>query len=339
MKNYRYFLLLLILALGAVWLIARRGSQTMSAADTRFAFKDTAAITKIFIRDRDGRTATLTREAGGTWRANGNSNARPDGIANLLNTIYKVFVVKPVPRTAYDNVMESFRNPAKTVEIYTTDPQKPAHKYAICPAPQKVGTYMLLDGSQEPFVVGVPAFEGSLIQRYITHAEQWRSRSVLDYQPDQVAWIKADYRLQPEHSFMLRVNDNAKNDYTIEPLSAQYARPNARSRAMAIDSLLWSLHDKSVETYVNDYPQLDSLEKATPYCHYTVGGKDGSRQTLIVFLAPITRRAKQQSDGKGNLLQYDNERYFAFVNEGKSLAIIQRYVFDNALKKYSDLVE
>ncbi len=338
MKRYHYLLLLLVLALGAAWLALSRNSQTLSAADTRFALKDTAAITKIFIRDRDGRTATLQREAIGKWLVNGTGEARHDGIDNLLSTIYKVFVVKPVARAAYDNVMSSFKDPAKTVEIYTHNANKPARKYHICPAPNKA-TYMLLDGSTEPYLVGVPAFEGSLLQRYFTHAEQWHNRTVFDYAPDQVAWIKADYRLNPEKSFLLHVQDNAKNEYTITTLDPKYARATAQPNRLAIDSLLWSLKDKAVESYVNDYPKLDSLEKAKPYCHYSIGGKDGSTHTMIVFLAPITRRAKQQSDGKGNLLQFDNERYFAFVQQGKALAIIQRYVFDEVLKSYADLVE
>lgn len=339
MKTYHYLAILVLLAIAAFFAVRSRNPQTLDAADTQFAWKDTAAITKIFIRDRDGRTATLARQSKDTWTVNGGSKARQDGIATLLSTIYKVFVVKPVPNTAYDNVMESFKNPAKTIEIYTNNPNKVARKYDIGAAvPNKGGTYMLLDGSQQPYIVSIPAFEGYLLPHYFTQLEQWRSRTVFDYQPDQVAWIKADYHAQPEHSFLLRVNNNAKNDYTISPLDPKYDLKGS-PRGTAIDSLLWSLSNKEVETYLNDYPKLDSLEKAQPYCHYTVSGKDGSTHTMIVFLAPITRRAKQQSDGKGKLIQFDNERYFAFVNEGKDLAMIQRYVFDNILKKYGDLVK
>lgn len=339
MKTYHYLLLLLLLTIGAVFAMRSRNNQTTQAADTRFAFKDTADITRIHILDRDGRKANLVRQANGKWRVNDRVNARQDAVNILLSTIYKVFVIKPVPNTALENALNSCENPAKTVEIYTDNPDQAAQRYYIgAPAPNKMGTYMLLDGSERPYIVGIPAFEGYLLPRYFTHEEQWRDRTVFNYAPDQVAWIKADYHNTPQHSFLLTVKDNAKNEYSIEPLDPKYKRIG-NPQAMAIDSLLWSLGNKEIEAYANDYPKLDSLEKAQPICHYTVAGKDGTQHTAIIFLAPITRRAKQQSDGRGNLLQFDNERYFAFVNEGKDLAIMQRYVFDNVLKTYGDLVK
>lgn len=339
MKTYYYPALLLLLAVAAFFAMRSRSNQTMQAADTQFAFKDTAAISKIRILDRDGRTATIVRQTNNKWRVNDRVTARKDGIDNLLSVIYKVFVIKPVPNSAYENALKSCTNPAKTVEIYTDNPNQVAHKYYIgAAAPNQSGTYMLLDGSQRPHIVGIPAFEGYLLQNYFTPEEQWRSRTVFDYAPDQVAWIKADYKTEPQQSFLLTVNDNAKNDYTIEPLDPKF-KSKGIIQGASVDSLLWSLSNKEIESYANDYPKLDSLEKAQPYCRYTVAGKDGQTHTMIIFLAPITRRAKQQADSNGKPLQFDNERYFAFVNQGRDLAIMQRYVFDNVLKKYSDLVK
>lgn len=334
-RNYSYILALLLLGFLAFWAIKNgKNIKTLGNAETAFAFKDTADIQQIKITDRETRKVLLQKQLDGKWRVNEQYAARKDGIAQLLKTLYKLQVVSPSAHAAKAKVLEALKNPLRTVEIFTDNPQEPARTiYIGSSGPDGKGNYALIKGQDNPYVVSLPAFEGQITPVFFTQEMTWRDRTVFDYTADQIGSVRMDYTQMPQYSFEIRNMGSGR--YNIAPLNEAY-KMDATPNVDEIAKYMNAFGNKQSEAFLNDYPQLDSLEKATPYCRLTVKTKDGQSNQVIIFTAPVTARSKAQSDAAGRPMKYDIDRYFAFINEGHDLVIIQTFVFGQLFKKYSD---
>ncbi len=92
------FTILLILAVVSIFIYKSKHNSTTVDEDARnFKFKDTAAITKIFIADKEGDKAVITRTAKG-WIVNDKYNCRSDAVINLMEAIKRVEVKMPVEK-------------------------------------------------------------------------------------------------------------------------------------------------------------------------------------------------------------------------------------------------
>lgn len=335
-KNLLYLITLLILAGLAFWATKTgKNLQTTSKSETAFAFKDTAAIQQIRITDRDTRKVLLQKQPNGSWVVNEKQYpARKDGIAQLLKAIGKLQVLSPAAYAAQPKIMESLKNPSKTVEIFTDNLQQPAHKFYIGPSgPEGNGNYALIEGRQRPYIITIPAFEGQIIPIFFTQEMTWRDRTIFNYTANQITAVKIDYTQAPAHSFEIKNNGN--NQYSIAPLNETY-KVETPSNTQKIEEYLNLFVNRQAEAFMNDYPNLDSLEKATPYCRLTLTTKDGNSNQIVIFTAPVTPRTKLQSSADGKPMKYDIDRYFAFINQGHDLTIIQTFIFGPLFKKYTD---
>ena len=109
-KNRIILFLALALAIVTIGLILQKNKGTIEENLTGFAVIDTAAITKIFLADKNNHSVTLKKNADATWTVNDKYKARPDGIKTLLSTIKNLAVKTRVAKAAY-NV--GFRSPGQ----------------------------------------------------------------------------------------------------------------------------------------------------------------------------------------------------------------------------------
>ena len=77
---------------------------------------------------------------------------------------------------------------------------------------------MLLDGSDEPFIMHIPYFNGYLTPRYgiqggIVEEKSWRKRTVFDIDKDSINSISINNLQHPELSFCLQLHPTLLFDY------------------------------------------------------------------------------------------------------------------------------
>src|SRR5688572_16313204 len=115
-------ILILVVLVGlSVYLYTSKSRSSTVDGDARnFSFKDTAAITRIFIADKDNNRATIVRNRNG-WVVNDKYPCRSDAILNLLEVIKHVEVKMSVPKEAKENVIKYMSFNAIKVEIYADD--------------------------------------------------------------------------------------------------------------------------------------------------------------------------------------------------------------------------
>ncbi len=328
-KNTLYIIVLLVLVAVAYYVYTTKGSKSSISNRLKdFAVEDTSSIDKIIISNKNGSVLKLTK-TNGQWMANDTIKARKDMIRTLLETIKRVSIKSPVNKAMKDNVMKQLATGAVQVEIFVDgDLEK---KYFVGGATQDgLGTFYLLDNSDEPIVAHIPGFDGYLTVRYNTNQEVWRDREVFRYFPQNIDIITIDYPNLKKESFSLRISGkdyisltNGAGDTATGNINGEYLR-----------NYLINYTDVQYENIANA-KKIKLGEVLLPenlICTITVFDKSGTSKKVELFRRFFDG---QNFIASGNENDLDQNRMFIRVN-GKDVYNAQYNAFSKLIVRYSD---
>lgn len=302
-------------------------NSTVNADERDFKFKDTAAITKIFIADKEGDQATLVRTKNG-WVVNNKYPCRRDALMNLMETIKHIEVKMPVTKNAKPGVLKTMSSTAIKVELYAGE-EKVKQYYVGHETPDSEGTYVLLsdpetnENYKDPFVAFIPGFQGFLIPRFIAKEGEWRDRMVIGLTPPQIKQIKLQNSEYPDSSFTInlintttfKLKDASGNDMDFDPdKMKQYL---AYFQNLSYEALL-SGSNKKLE---------DSLAKANPFITLSISTNNFKTSDYKFYYKKPTSLIPEH----GVVYKYDPDRLYLRFDYDKELALIQYFVFGKIL--------
>ena len=90
------------------------------------------------------------------------------------------------------------------------------------------------------------------------------------------------------------------------------------------------------EAYENEYPYIDSIRTSKAFCKLKITAKNGKTKQLNIHHRDVNKRTKKQVDVNGVAMDYDSDRYFAFIEGQDDMFLIQDYVFGKVFKHFSD---
>ena len=329
-KNLLPILLLLVLGGAAAYFYLTKSGSTLQPELTNYALKDTAAITKIFLADKQGNKILLERESSKKWMVNKDFIARQDGINNILDAIARVEIKTPINKAAYETILKRLSSIGIKVEIYT-DSDSPAKVYYVGgPSKDHTGTEMLLEGSSTPHLTYIPGIYGFLTPRYFVNINEWKDRSIFKYEYGEIAKIRVEYPHDPSESF--EITDLGNNMYSLMDISRNIDLPNFDTLALFdyVARFQSISYEGFEETKTEQY--IQGIKETTPQQIYTVTDKLGNTKTCTTYLKPAKEDAK---DLEGNKIYFDLDRFYAVVDD-KDFVVIQHFLFDNIQRKLTD---
>lgn len=331
MKKTRLLILLglLVVIAGILFLKDNKGNDKLQQRDFAVAADN---IDKIFLVDELKNQVTLTNTENG-WKVNGKYDARLDAMKNLMDAITRVKFRNNVPAKQQETIFKNLITKHVKVEVYENG--KPSKFYFVGGAsPDGKGTYMLRqdpesgDNYSEAVITHIPGFEGYLTPRFITQEHLWRNRVVFQYGKDELKEIQVNYPNAPENGFTIK-HDGGNTFSFIDWQGNNVA---------TYDTLKlkeYMLHYKSIsyEAMATEKAQgiADSLANATPAYTIKCIDKDGKINEII---AHRRKPLKPEYGIDGELLEYDTDRMYAFINGQKDLFVIQYFVFDKLTVPY-----
>jgi len=341
-KNRTAIILLLVLVVITLFLLVFKNRvNTLEEKFSNFAIDDTASITKVFLADKDNLTVTLTKKSPGRWMVNDEFNASKDAIDMLLKTIMSIEVKEPVSKAGTPEVIRILATNSVKVEIYQKVyridlfgkirlfPHEKITKtyYVGCPTQNNLGTYMLIEGSETPYITHIFGFNGFLTARFSTLVKDWRDRVIFSTKYNQIK------------SVSIRISDDRQNSFTavkksprdFDIICLNDNKPVTAYDTLKVMELFSSFEDVRFEALVNDLDKLkkDSILASKPYIDILVEETNGKKQQVTTYLLPAPPDAIDQ---EGKAVIYDRDRLYALINDNKDLAIIQFYVFDMIFK-------
>jgi hypothetical protein len=328
-KNRIALFVFLGLAVVAAGLWLSRSSSTLKGELRDFAFADTAAVNKIFLADKEGRTALLTRNSDQSWTVNGKFQARQDAINNLLYTIKAIEVRSPVGKNLYNNTMKIMAAQSVKIEIYAKDELVKTY-YVGHPTMDNLGTFMYIEGSTVPFITHIPGFNGFLTTRYFASAAEWRDKTFLRLQPQRITELTLTDNSRPQRTFsIVRQADSAYTVYAGAPL--QELKPVDANR---VRYYLTGFRMLSFERLDYDQPpaRKDSILKAGPFAVFNVKTDDGKQNVLRCYRKPVPADPNSQVDSTGKPRPFDMDKFYGVFNQDTSLMICQYFPFDKVFR-------
>lgn len=338
MKKYLpYILIIVLLGLGSAWFFYNQTTGTAEMDEDAFAVKDADDITKIILTDTDNKKITLKKQQG-VWIANDKFEAREELTLSLLDAITRMKILSAVPYSAHDNVMRELMGRNVKTEIFTGSESKPERVYYVGgPTLDGQGTYLLLEKNgkpvERPHIIYIPSFLGYVTHRFNTDEENWRSKVLFRYRPEDIQSLSISYPDAEQNSFTIaRINSDS---FALSPADEKYRIQDSYRQAY-IRQYLEFYSSISIEAFDNDYSGKDSLMKTRPFCILSITDKNHQVNQARLYRMPISKRSKVQFDEKGNELDYDLEHYHAAIHNDKDLAIVQYYVFGKLMRQYKD---
>ncbi len=327
-NTLRIFLLFLLIAGFTYWYTSTTNPKTtVDRTDRDFAVPNIASVHKIFIADRNGQSATLDKKAD-HWLYNGKWRTNPNAIKNLLNTIEKVQLKYIPAQAAIPNIVKDIATNNIKVELYNEEGGNIKTYYVGGVTNDELGTYMIMEGSNNPYVTYLPGFEGSLRIRYLLKELEWRDKTIFQESMEDIQSVSIEYPKQKNQSFSLERIDN---EFEVTPLFGTTAKKGAVPKKGKVEKFLRGFDRLVAEAFENKYAKRDSVIKQLPFCILTLTTTEGT--TTDLRLHPIMRldRTGQpmlRKDGKLLI-----ERYFANKNN-EDLFLIQEIVFGKVLWSY-----
>jgi len=284
--------------------------------------------------DKSGHTILLKKTSEG-WTATDEKNdkypVKKSPMRILLKTIKSIEVKHPVPKAAYDHIIAQLATKHTKVEIYDNKDNLIKCYYVGEAASNYLGSYMILEDADNPYVVHIPGFDGYMSGRYFLDVSKWRDAKIFALQPNEIQSINIKYITDPQHSFLINVLE--RDSFEVKR-SANHPIPlkNINKHRLAI--YLHSFKNIHAENYENDAPYKDSILSALPYCIMTVMDKNHHKNAITIYRMPLNRRSKLQYDKEGKKMPFDLDRYYALINDEKDFVTIQHFVFGKLLKTY-----
>ncbi|MFZ4520150.1 MAG: hypothetical protein ACOYNC_00515 [Bacteroidales bacterium] len=340
-KNRSIFIVFILLALIALGLWLTQSSTTFRRSLSDFKLLDSSNVTRIFIADKNNNMVTLARVSPGKWTVNEVFPAQNQSINLLLKTMVELEVQQPVANAAHDNIVKELAVNAVKVEIYQQvyridlfgfirwfSHEKLTKVYYVGGATQNnLGSFMLMQGSSEPFIVFLPGFRGFVSPRYSPIEKYWRDYNVFRKTIPEIAKVRVEIPANPGYSY--EVKNNGNNKFVMLSLKDNLEVPDYDT--LKLLNFLSGFRNLNYEALLNDMDKVrkDSILRSQPFIIITLTDTAGVSKTITTY---HKKGPEGQVDPTGIPLPYDLDRLYASVNDGKDFTIIQYFTFDKVLR-------
>ncbi len=291
--------------------------------DMDFPVRNTEDIGKIFIADRRGQTATLERK-GGKWIYNGQYPARRTAVNLLLETISKLNVQYIPPNAAVQNMVKEIASTGVKVEIYDLNGKPMKVYYVGGITNNQQGTVMIMEGSEQPYVMHIPSFVGQLKVRYMLGDDKWRDRTIFEENPEEIQEIKVEYPQSKSESFILEKTGEAK--YGVRPYFSTTPVSKKPQKKGLAEGYLLQFESLGAEAFETTNPFRDSVTQLVPFAIFSLKKLDGSVKQVRFW---PTETSYEPRTGTPYVV-----RYFAEVNRSDFM-LTQDRVFAPVFRGYS----
>ncbi len=290
-----------------------------------FNVRDTASITKIFMVDKNSRSITLDKK-GKSWTVNNTYPARHDAVKLLLETLFTMRVKMPVAMSAREEILRKMSSKSIKVEIYQGS-KLIKTMYVGGVTQDNLGSYMLLENSDTPYVIEIPGFRGYLSSRFSTETNNWRSSVLIGEKPESIKRVEFDYPENKKANFTIVQTD--RNKYEL------YNQNNQKTTSfdtLSVKGLLEQFEIANFSMFVDMLSDevKDSVRNSTPlFTIHLTDSRDSIQNYYFYKIPEITEDIDvvERDIYPANMWVFNNDNDWL---------IIQTYTYLLMLKEFND---
>ncbi len=318
--------LLLVLGLGVfIWKQSDRNVQEDVGAAYQYRVAELADIYQIEI-DEPGQTLVVLEREKDYWTLNNKYRARPNAIQNLLAAISKIELQFIPQQAGVKTILDVLQKQGIHVKIFDRSGTLIKSFVIGGVTPDERGTFILLDGFDQPGVVSLPGFDGSLVPMFRIPLLDWRDRTVLGAEVDEINRISLEYPDRPQHSFKILRREN--NIWEVGPLNAPIGQGLVQNRG-AIEAYLRAFKRLGAESIIENDDLMNHLKSRDPFVKVSLVNLAGRVQEASFY--PVAVRPDAPV-----IAQID--RYHVLDQSG-NIYLVQHRVFREIFRSFEFFVE
>ncbi|MDH3652342.1 MAG: DUF4340 domain-containing protein [Saprospiraceae bacterium] len=312
---------LIVLAL-LIWLGYQKKLSNTLASDFRFKVEEVSSIERILLTHRDGEQVDLRKQKEG-WTVNNSYQARANAIENLLDVVTRVDLQFIPTEAAMRTMVADLSTQGVRVDILGHQDEILRSYYVGGATPDERGTFMIMNGSDQPAVTYIPGWEGGLRARYVMQPIEWRSRMIYELQSDRIGQVSIDYPKQQSQSFeIIKTEQSSK----VIPLYEQVTG-KGQPRKGTVEAYLRGFGSIGAESILMDPSLAAALQEKLPFAIIRC---ETDRGESVLRLFPIV---EQLESGPDHI-----ERYHA-IDEAGTLYLVQQRIFEKLFWSYDSFFE
>lgn len=339
-------LVVVILLVTAIVIITSNTYSTLENGDAAFAVADTSTVTKVYIANKNENEVLLSRSTKG-WTLDGNYNANQMMIDQMLGTLKRLKVKAPVSLAKHDNVVRRMAAVSTKVEIYQMvfrinlfnkikffEHEKLTKVFYVGGSTQdNLGTYMLMEGGERPYIVFLPSHRGYISTRFSPIQDDWKSHVVFNNNLSEIQSVRLTFGREPENSFRIDVVDGRGNYQLTELLTGNQMDSYDTLKLL---NFLTSFRDLRYETRLNNIKSvvaIDSIVNSPSLYELTL--VDQKQDTTYVKMFEKRETSMEDSGMELIFIPVDHDRFYGLINDGEDFVLMQYYSYDKVLKPLS----
>lgn len=290
---------LLLVLLGAIGVVVwgSQLAQRRAEAERTFTFPDTGGIVAISLVEKHADTVFRRidlRRTGGRWTIGDTLEAFLQPVQTLLQTLTLQTVRAPVAPSAVRNVLSFLKDHRVEATLRWKDGREEV-LYVGGPTPDQRASYMLRPGSDQPYEVFIPGFEGYVTSRYYPDLSTWQPNTVFTATAAELRAVQIDFYGEPGESWRLErplpggpwrlateepIDSARTADYLLAYVGPFYADELAHPDSLAglspfaeVRLFLWSDNAYHFTVYPHSSSSLHYYLKLhhSPYFSYVIG--------------------------------------------------------------------
>ncbi len=249
-------------------------------AEADFAIENTEDIGKIFLASRIRGTQFLLERKEDHWYVNDSIRIYPEIITNLLSAMKSMRIKYRPGAAAVPNIAKELAADQVKTEIYDRDGKLMKSYYVGGETSDARGTYMIMEGSETPFVMEIPYLSGSFKVRYDLSIYDLTDKAYIRTDPENINFVSIEYPTRRDQSFKLDLT-GAKPVVTpfyptTKPINKEVSAGNVEAYLLNFDKVV-------AESLVKNEMGKDRFTDAVPFATVNIGYKDGSSQEVIYY--------------------------------------------------------
>ncbi|MDX1943374.1 MAG: hypothetical protein SFU99_22605, partial [Saprospiraceae bacterium] len=190
------------------------------------------------------------------------------------------------------------------------------------------GTVFMMEGSEQPYVVHMPAFVGQLRIHYLLTEDDWRDRAIFREKPEEIQSVHIEYPQRKSESFKLEKTGEAQ--YTVLPFYNTTTPMRTPQRKGVAEAYLVQYETLIAEAFETENAHRDSVRALVPFAILTLKKTDGVEKKVRFWPVETEHR---RDNGAAFIV-----RYYADV-DNKDFMLTQDRVFGKLFRGYSFFFE
>ncbi|MEM8584728.1 MAG: hypothetical protein AAGF87_10680 [Bacteroidota bacterium] len=334
--NRTVLLIAVVAALLAVVVLFRGqgepdGATSSDTVRAEFAVEDTDRIQRIFIAKRNGDQVDL-RRSGSEWLIDGELPASEEVMENLLDAINRVDIQSIPNYKSTPSLVRKISVDGILVRIFGSNDRLLKSYYVGGATPTELGTYIIMEESEQPYIAHIPGWDGNLRFRFNLKPDEWRTKWYFQYEPDEIQSVTVEYPSERAKSFRL---DRREEDFLLSPFYDNIELPSRPMERGVAEQYLVRLPKLYLNRYRNE--QVEERAEFTarlPFVSIRVTPVEGETETLKIYPNFISRTITQNPETGEIIDDAPLNGYMALLNDDRDWGFFAALNVDPLLLGY-----